>query len=65
MSVVCLMLKGVALIEASLEELPVSANWGQSCLATMIRAPGLSLFWVVAPQICFHILDTLQLYPSE
>ena len=30
----------MALIEASLEELPVSANLGQSCLATKISAPG-------------------------
>ena len=30
----------VAFIEASLEELPVSANLGQSCLATKISAPG-------------------------
>ena len=31
-------------IEASLEELPVSANLGQSCLATKISAPGPSIF---------------------
>jgi hypothetical protein len=30
----------VALIEASLEELPVRAELGQSCLATKISAPG-------------------------
>ena len=30
----------MAFIEASLEELPVSANLGQSCLATKISAPG-------------------------
>ena len=30
----------MALIEASLEELPVSANLGQSCLATKIRVLG-------------------------
>ena len=29
----------MAFIEASLEELPVSANLGQSCLATKISAP--------------------------
>ena len=29
----------MAFIEASLEELPVSANLGQSCLATQISAP--------------------------
>jgi len=34
----------VAFIEASLEELPVSANLGQSCLATKISAPGPSSF---------------------
>src|SRR6185437_603843 len=34
----------VAFIEASLEELPVSANLGQSCLATKISAPGPSIF---------------------
>ena len=35
--------KSVAFIEASLEELPVHAELGQSCLATMISAPGPSL----------------------
>ena len=30
----------MAFIEASLEELPVSAKLGQSCLATKISAPG-------------------------
>ena len=34
----------MAFIEASLEELPVSANFGQSCLATKISAPGPSSF---------------------
>ena len=34
----------VAFIEASLEELPVSVNLGQSCLATKISAPGPSIF---------------------
>ena len=34
----------VAFIEASLEELPVSANLGQSCLATKISVPGPSSF---------------------
>ena len=34
----------VALIEASLEELPVRAVLGQSCLATKISAPGHSSF---------------------
>ena len=34
----------MAFIEASLEELPVSANLGQSCLATKISAPGPSSF---------------------
>ena len=33
----------VALIEASLEELPVRAELGQSCLATKISAPGPSI----------------------
>ena len=44
MGVVYLILESVALIEASLEELPVCANLGQSCLATKIRAPGSSYF---------------------
>ena len=35
--------KSVALIEASLEELQVHADLGQSCLATKISAPGPSL----------------------
>ena len=34
----------MAFIEASLEELPVSAKLGQSCLATKISAPGPSSF---------------------
>ena len=34
----------MAFIEASLEELPVSANLGQSCLATKISAPGPNSF---------------------
>ena len=34
----------MAFIEASLEELLVSANLGQSCLATKINAPGPSSF---------------------
>ena len=33
----------MAFIEASLEELPVSANLGQSCLATKINTPGPSI----------------------
>ena len=33
----------MAFIEASLEELPVRAELGQSCLATKISAPGSSL----------------------
>ena len=33
----------MAFIEASLEELPVRAELGQSCLATKISAPGPSL----------------------
>ena len=33
----------MAFIEASLEELPVSANLGQSCLATKISTPGPSI----------------------
>ena len=45
MSVVCATLESVVLIEASLEELPVSAILGQSCLATKIRAPRPSLIW--------------------
>ena len=43
-SVVCWSWNSVAFIEASLEELPVSANFGQSCLATKIGAPGPSSF---------------------
>ena len=35
--------KSVAFIEASLEELPVHAELGQSCLATKISAPRPSL----------------------
>ena len=42
--VVCLILESMALIKASLEELPVSAVLGQRCLATMIRAPEPSYF---------------------
>ena len=38
------MRKSVAFIEASLEELPVSAKLGQSCFATKISAPGPSSF---------------------
>ena len=34
----------MAFIEASLEELPVSVDLGQSCLATKISAPGPSNF---------------------
>ena len=34
----------VAFIEASFKELSVSANLGQSCLATKISAPGPSSF---------------------
>ena len=43
MGVVCLILESVALIEASLEELPVRAVLGQSCSAVKIRALGPSL----------------------
>ena len=35
--------KSVAFIEASLEELPVRTDLGQSCLATKISTPGPSL----------------------
>ena len=41
--------KSVAIIEASLEELPVRAELGQSCLATKISAPA-PVFRVVSPQ---------------
>ena len=34
----------MAFIEASLDELPVRADLGRSCLATKISAPGLSSF---------------------
>ena len=43
-SVVCWSWNSVAFIEASLEELPMSADLGQSCLATKISAPGPSNF---------------------
>ena len=49
----------MAFIEASLEELPVSANLGQSCLATKISAPGPSIFWVVPPQLASELVDSL------
>ena len=39
-----LILESMALIKTLLEELPVSANLGQSCLATKISAPGPSIF---------------------
>ena len=38
----------MALIETLLEELPVRAKLGQSCLATKIMHPG-PVFWVVPP----------------
>ena len=43
-SVVCWSWNSVALIEATLEELPVRADLGQSCLAIKISAPGPSSF---------------------
>ena len=49
----------MAFIEASLEELPVSANLGQSCLATKISAPGPRIFWVVPPQLASELADSL------
>ena len=48
----------MALIEASLEELPVRAKLGPSCLATEISAPGPS-FWVVPPQLASELADSL------
>ena len=49
----------MAFIEASLEELPVSANLGQSCSATKISAPGPSSFGVVPPQLASELADSL------
>ena len=43
--------KSAALIEASLEELPVRADLSQSCLATKISAPGPSLLGGSATKI--------------
>ena len=49
----------MAFIEASLKELPVSANLGQSCLATKISAPGPSSFgW-------FHHKDETLAAPGD
>ena len=59
MGVVYLILESVALIEASLEELPVFADLGQSCLATKIRPPRPSYFG------CFRHIDELRSFPSR
>ena len=48
----------MALIEALLEELPVRAELGQSCLATKIMHPG-PVFWVVPPQLASELADSL------
>ena len=50
----------MALIEASLEELPVSAKLGQSCLATKISAPGPSSFGWFEIGIQFPVKDGTQ-----
>ena len=50
----------MAFIEASLEELPVSANLGQSCLATKISAPGPSSFgWFRHNYLTNNVLESL------
>src|SRR6185312_14541072 len=47
----------MAFIEASLEELPVSAKLGRSCLATKISAPGPSSFgWFRHITLAFFLL---------
>ena len=54
----------MALIEALLEELPVRADLGQSCLATKIRASGPSLLGGSSTAPPLRILGAAALSPS-
>ena len=49
MGVVCLILESVALIEASLEELPVSAIFGSALPNNNDLSARAQLIWVVPP----------------
>ena len=56
----------VALIEASLKELPVHAELGQSCLATKMSAPGPSLLGGSATLLAHLIkLQSAQILNSQ
>ena len=51
MSVVCVILESVALIEASLEELPVSAIFRSALPSNKDQSTRAQLFWVVSAQL--------------
>ena len=49
----------MAFIEASLEELPVSANLGQELLSNKDQCTWPQLVWVVPPQLASELADNL------
>ena len=59
MGVVCLILESMALIEASLEELPVSAIFGSALLSNKDQSTRAQLLWVVPPQLASELADSL------
>ena len=59
MSVVCAILESVALIEASLEELPVSVIFGSALPSNNDLSTQAQLVWVVPPQLASELADSL------
>ena len=59
MGVVCLILESMALIEVSLEELPVSAIFGSVLPSNNDRSTRAQLIWVVLPQLVSELADSL------
>ena len=59
MGVVCLILESIALIEASLEELPVSAIFGSALPSNNDQSTWAQLIWVVLPQLASELADSL------
>ena len=59
MSVVCAILESVALIEASLEELPLSAILGSELPSNEDQCTRAQLNWVVPPQLASELANSL------
>jgi len=57
--VVSAILESMALIEASLEELPVSAIFGSALPSNKDQSTRAQLFWVVPSQLASELADSL------